>query len=76
MPAINPQKPLHVRYIHLANGLTLKNRTAFIVGGFVIVESDKEDTAPTWYNVSEVLTLQEVSIDETQQKPQGRLVFF
>ena len=76
MPAINPQKPLHVRYIRLADGMTLKDRVAFVAGGFLIVESDKEEQPPTWYNLSEVLRLQEVTIEEAQKKPEMRIAVF
>lgn len=67
-------KPLHVRRIHLANGDTLEDKTVSILGGFLIVEADFPEQAPTWYNLSEVTALQEVTLLE--KTPQGGKIFW
>ena len=71
---IDSTKPLHVKLIHLANGDTLEDKTAFILNCFLIVEADNPEQAPTWYNLQNVEALQEVTIPEQPAKPQQRIV--
>lgn len=73
---IDSSKPLHVHMIHLANGDTLEDRNVFITSGFLIVEADREDTAPTWYNLNQITALQEVTPTWQQTRPQERLIRF
>lgn len=71
---IDSTKPLHVRLVHLANGDMLEDKTVFILNGFLIVEADNPEQAPTWYNLQNVEALQEVTIQEQPAKPQQRIV--
>lgn len=73
---IDSTKPLHVKLIHLANGDTLEDKTVFIVSGFLIVEADNPEQAPTWYNLQNVEALQGVTMPEQPAKPQQRIVRF
>lgn len=75
MNAINSNKVLHVKRVHLANGDTLDDKDVFISGGFLIVAADREDTAPTWYNLQNVEALQEVT-QETPSRKQGQQIGF
>ena len=68
---VNGVQAIHVKLIHLANGETLEDRDVFIANGFLIVEADNEEQAPTWYNLQNVQMLQEVTIDEPRRaRPQ------
>ena len=67
MTGIDSGKAFRVKEIRLASGATLENRTVCIAGGFLIVESCREDTAPTWYNLSAVASLREVSIEQPKR---------
>lgn len=73
---IDSSKPLHVRLVHLANGDTLEDKNVFIASGFLIVEADREDVAPTWYNLNEVTALQEVTIEGQRNRPQECFIRF
>ena len=73
---IDSSNPLHVHMIHLANGDMLEDRNVFITSGFLIVESDREDAAPTWYNLNEISVLQEVTVTGQQTRRQERIVRF
>ena len=65
---IDSRKLLHVKVIHLANGDTLEDKNAFILDGFLIVEPDDPEKAPTWYNLRNVEALQEVTVEEQPQQ--------
>ena len=77
MLQIDNNKLLHVKRVHLANGDTLDDKDVAIISGFLVVAADREDQAPTWYNLQNVEALQEVTAIEGQRRQQAqRVVFF
>lgn len=74
MTKISSAKPLNVEEISFTDGSTLKNRTVCIFNGFLIVEADTPEQAPTWYNLQTVEALHEVTLDERPQAQQIRIV--
>lgn len=73
---IDSSKTLHVRLVHLTNGDTLEDKNVFIASGFLIVEADNPEQAPTWYNLNEISALQEVTIEGQQKRPQEHIIRF
>ena len=65
---ISSTKLLHVKAIHLSDGRKLENRNIFIAEGFIIVEPDREDEAPTWYSLRIIDELREVEYLGQQQR--------
>ena len=76
MVEIDSTKPLNVRRIDLTDGTVLYDKTVFIAGGFLIVGANREDTAPTWYNLQTVERLEQVTIDKGSGRPQNIIRFF
>ena len=74
MGKISNTKPLNVEEISFTDGSTLKNRTVCIFNGFLIVEANKPEQAPTWYNLQTVEALYKVTIDERPQAQQIRII--
>lgn len=73
---IDRSKFLHVNRVHLANGDTLEDKNVYIFNGFLIVEADREDVAPTWYNLNEITILQEVTTKGPRNRPQEHFIRF
>lgn len=73
---ISGTKPLHVKRICFANGDVLEDKAVFMARGFLIVEAESEDHAPTWYNLRNVEQLQEVTIPRPQGTKQPCIVDF
>ena len=71
---IDSNKPLQVKTIRFINGDILENKTVFVAGGFLIVEADPPDQAPTWYNLQTVEALQEVTVDGREIRQQLRFI--
>ena len=62
-------KPLKVQLIRfLGNKEPERDRVVFVAGNFVIVAKDENDTAPTWYNVDLIASLEGVTHITTARK--------
>lgn len=61
MKAPSISKPLQCDAIYLkGKDKPLRDRLIFLIGSFVVVAKDEEDTAPTWYNVDQVTRMEGV----------------
>ena len=65
-------KLLHIERIVFTDGSTLSDKNAAITSGFLVVESDDQDMAATWFNLNEVAVLEGVGI----QQSKGRVTAF
>lgn len=70
------QKIFKIKKIIFTDGCTLENVTATINYGFLIVDQEEAeaDTAPSWYNLNYVESLQNVEVLTNQQR-KGRVAF-
>jgi hypothetical protein len=64
-------KPYKAKAIHLkGSSKPLRDRIVFIAGNFLVVAQDMNDTAPTWYNVDQVVKLEGVEQIPEQRSAQ------
>lgn len=76
MQNLNVNRPLKAKAIYLKgnNNKPLRDRCVYIAGNFLIVGQDENDTAPTWYNIDQVIKLEGVeAIPEARNPQQIRL---
>jgi hypothetical protein len=76
MQRININKPLKCKAIYLKgnNNKPLRDRHIYIAGNFLIVGQDENDTAPTWYNVDQVVKLE--GVEEIPAHPRKTGAYF
>lgn len=71
------ERPLKVRAIYFRGSQKpLTNRVMWLAGNFLVVAKDKDDTAPTWYNVAKIDRLEGVEeMEETTTAKISRVAF-
>ena len=76
MQRINTNRPLKVERIYLkGHAQPIENCEVLIMERLLIV-SEGEDTAPTWYNLDCIEKLVGVELSKQEQQNKGRTVWF
>lgn len=76
MQRISINKPLKCKAIYIKgnNNKPLRDRLIYIARSFLIVGQDDNDTAPTWYNVDQVIKLE--GVEEIPAPPRNAGIAF
>ena len=71
------ERPLKARAIYFKGSQEpLINRIIWVAGNFLVVANDKDDTAPTWFNVAKIDRLEGVEeMEETTTAKISRIAF-
>ena len=72
MLKVNPNKLLHAKRIHFADGSKLENKTFYIISGFLVVDPEADGLLPTWHSVGQIKALEQVEQwkpPQTEEKP-------
>lgn len=77
MLKVNPNKLLHAKRIHFADGGTLENKRFYFISSFVAVDPETDGVLPTWYSIGQIKALEQVEQwkppqEEKPKTPTGR----
>ena len=69
MKLINTSRPFKVAAVVLRSGEILADKIIMLSDNFIVVFTGEDDSAPTWYNITEVLRLDRVEVYSPSPAP-------